>query len=104
MLLAVEFYLEGAKEIVIVAPAQAGDLEAMLAPLRTRFVPNRTLSVVRAGEVSDADAKILPLTRGRKAIGGLVTAYVCENRVCAYPTTSPEEFLKQIRAKKLSAP
>ncbi|MBW2271644.1 MAG: thioredoxin domain-containing protein [Deltaproteobacteria bacterium] len=96
LLLAVEYHLSKVKEIVIVGPARGGDMAAMLAPLRVRFLPNKTLSVLREGEAKAADTAILPLTGGKRAIGGRVTAYVCVDRVCAYPTSSPEELAKQL--------
>jgi len=96
LLLAVDYHLAEVKEIVIVGPPRGGDLAAMLAPLRSRFLPNRTLSVLREGEAAAAQAELLPLTGGKRAIRGRVTAYLCVNRVCDYPVTSPEKFAKQL--------
>jgi uncharacterized protein YyaL (SSP411 family) len=36
------------------------------------------------------------LVRGKEAVGGRVTAYVCEGRTCMAPTGNPAELLKQI--------
>ncbi|WP_028648936.1 thioredoxin domain-containing protein [Nocardiopsis sp. CNT312] len=38
----------------------------------------------------------VPLLRGRAAIGGRATAYVCEGFVCKLPVTSPEELAEQL--------
>jgi uncharacterized protein YyaL (SSP411 family) len=39
----------------------------------------------------------VPWITGKVAQQDRVTAYVCENRVCALPTTDPEVFAGQIR-------
>ena len=98
MFLAVDYQLDTPKEIIIVSPGPGSgpELDAMLAPLRSIFLPNRTLSVVIEGADLEAHAKLSPIVKGKRAQGGKVTAYVCENRVCKFPTDSPSEFAKQI--------
>ena len=100
LLLAVDYQLDATKEIVVVAPPNGGNLAAMLAPLRTAFVPNRILSVVREGDELDRAAAVVPLVEGRIASKGRVTAYVCERRVCLRPTADPREFAKQLAEVK----
>ena len=63
--------------------------------MRSAFLPNRTLSVVVEGSDLAAHATLSPMVKGKRALGGKVTAYVCENRVCKFPTESPSEFTKQ---------
>jgi uncharacterized protein YyaL (SSP411 family) len=106
LLLALEYLHDTPKEIVIVRPASAaGDLNAMLAPLRRSFVPNRVLAVVPEGDGLDEHAALAPLVKGRRAREEQVTAYVCENRVCERPTADPEVFARQIRkVTPLAAP
>ncbi|MBW2291498.1 MAG: thioredoxin domain-containing protein [Deltaproteobacteria bacterium] len=96
LFIAVDYQLDTPKEIIIVSPGRGPELDAMLAPLRKTFLPNRTLSVVIEGEDLEAHAALSPLVAGKRARGGRVTAYVCENRVCKYPTESPAKFSKQI--------
>jgi len=98
LLLAVDMQLDTPKEIVVVRPAgsEAG-IDALLAPLRASFVPNRVLVVAAEGENLDAQVAQVPLLRGKKAQGGRATAYVCENRVCSAPTSDPATFARQIR-------
>jgi uncharacterized protein YyaL (SSP411 family) len=98
LLLALDYYLDAAKEIVVVRPASGGDLPALLAPLRRAFVPNRVLMVVTQGDDLAAHASLVPLVAGKRARLGEVTAYVCENRVCDFPTSDPAVFEKQIRS------
>ena len=97
LLLAFDYLQDEPFEIVIVKPEAGGDAEELLAALRTTFVPNRTLSVVRQGPELDEHAKIAPVVQGRKARNSQATAYVCVNRVCRFPTTDPEVFAKQLR-------
>jgi len=86
------------REVVVVAPEQGGDLEPMLAPLRGIWTPNHVLVVVREGEELESLQKLVPPVGGKRAIAGKVTAYVCENRVCRYPTSSPAALRKQLLA------
>jgi len=82
----------GIREVVLIEAEAGAGLEAMLEPLRSQFVPNRVLIRTREGQSLSALADTLPVVRERKAIGGKTTAYVCENRVCQFPTNEPEVF------------
>ncbi len=95
-LLAVDYYLDTPKEIVIVTPTSRQDAEPLLARLRATFLPNRILTVVVDGEDLAAQTKLIPLLEGKFARDGQATAYVCENRVCDLPTTDPDIFARQI--------
>jgi uncharacterized protein YyaL (SSP411 family) len=97
MLIALDYHLDKPMEILIVAPSPDTDRSAMLAPLRDSFLPNRIVISVSEGEELAAHARLSPLLKQKRALGGKITAYVCEDRVCAYPTSSPEEFAKQLR-------
>jgi uncharacterized protein YyaL (SSP411 family) len=88
----------GIREIVLVEKAGSVDSSAMLAPLRTLFAPNRVLIRTREGEPLDSLAKIRPIISGKTAVGGKTTAYVCENRVCQFPTNDPALFRKQLES------
>ena len=98
MLLALDFLLDRPKQVVVVLPRGAGKDEAapLLSAFRDRFVPNRVLSVVREGQEQEKAARIIPLVRGKEAVGGRVTAYVCEERTCMAPTGNPAELLRQV--------
>ncbi len=100
MLLALDFHLDTAKEIVIVTPRSREEAEPMLARLRETFVPNRILSVATEGDGMAAHVKLVPLLEDKTALKGKPTAYVCERRVCELPTSDPEIFAEQIRKVK----
>jgi uncharacterized protein YyaL (SSP411 family) len=97
MLLAVDFYHDVPKEIVIVTPSRE-EAERLLVELRGAFVPNRVLVVVEVADVAER-SELVPLVRGKLAQSGRPTAYVCERQVCKRPTTDPAVFAQQIRTK-----
>jgi len=103
MLCGIDYWLAGAKEIVIVAAADVAEADPFLGLLRSSFVPNRVLTVVAEGEDADAIAEVVPLVRGKQARGGKATAYVCERQVCDLPTSDPEVFAQQL-ARHRDAP
>jgi len=90
MLLAVDFYLDTPKQIILVGQG----VEPFLGRLRRTFLPNRVLAVVSS---AGGPAELSPLIEGKIALKGKATAYVCERQVCQLPTTDPEVFAKQIR-------
>jgi hypothetical protein len=96
LLLAVDFWTDIPKEIVIVTPSSRAQAEPLLARLRRAFVPNRALVVAAQGPDLEAQARLVPLLEGKLARGGQATAYVCERRVCDRPTTDPELFAAQL--------
>ncbi|HEV8374865.1 MAG TPA: thioredoxin domain-containing protein [Candidatus Polarisedimenticolia bacterium] len=97
MLLAVDFHDDTPKEIVIVTPRRAQEAAPFLSKLRNTYLPNRILVVASEGSDVQSQAERVPLLKGKTTRGGRTTAYLCEDRVCLLPTTSPEEFEKQLR-------
>ncbi len=98
MLLAVDFYLDSPKEIIIVKPENDKDMtEQFLSEFRKQFLPNSTLTVVIQGEKSKTASGIIPSVKHKLAINGKTTAYICEKGFCKLPAKKPEEFSRQIR-------
>lgn len=96
MLVAVDYYLDNAMEIILVVPdGKEKEKKAMLAQLNNRFVPNRVLVVSGESGVT-SNAGLIPPVSGKRAINGKVTAYVCENGACGLPASTPEEFARQL--------
>ena len=100
MLLAQEYFLGTTKEIVLIRPASQANAEKMLDTLRSAYVPNRIVVVVTEGPDLDRHSELIPLLAGKVAREGQTTAYVCENRVCEFPTTDPAVFAAQLRKVK----
>jgi uncharacterized protein YyaL (SSP411 family) len=96
LLMALDFALEPGKEVLIVAPEGAPDLGQLLEALRRSYLPNRILAAVREGSELQRHAQQVPLLRHKKARDGQVTAYVCVNRVCRFPTSELATFREQL--------
>jgi len=101
MLLAVDFYLDSPKEIIIVIPEGKNvEAESFLAEFRKQYLPNRILAVVNEGEELEKHAKVIPLVKSKTAPSGKITVYVCEKGICKLPTSDPAVFAGQIRTVK----
>jgi uncharacterized protein YyaL (SSP411 family) len=74
--------------------------EEMLDAVRSAYVPNRIVVVVTEGPDLDRQSEFVPLLAGKVAREGRTTAYVCENRVCEFPTVDPAVFAAQLRKAK----
>jgi uncharacterized protein len=79
MLVGLDYALGPRREVVI-----AGDFEAFLQHVRSRFLP-RTITL-RAG------APFSPASAGMREIDGKPTAYVCQNYVCQLPVNELQKF------------
>ena len=101
MLLAVDWTLDRPTEIAIVAPRGQRPAALQLAAERgRRFLPNAVTVVVEEGAPLDAAARRIPWLAGKKARGGAVTAYVCEEGICELPAETVEAFGAQLDARK----
>ena len=96
-LLALDFLLDSAKEIVIVTNHSRAEAEPLLTRLRTTYLPNRVLLVTAEGHLSGELARLVPLVQGKVAGKDSAMAYVCKRGVCDLPTADPVVFEKQIR-------
>ena len=98
MLLALDFYLSKRVEIVLITPPDKNGLDAMLAPVRATFYPNRVLVAAAEDEQLESHAELNPLLRDRIARNGQTTVYLCQNYVCGFPTADPATFAEQLAA------
>ena len=97
MLLAVDFYLADAKEIVLVTPAgQPEDAGSWLAELGRAFVPNRILAVIPEDQAG-LHGSILPLAAEKTAVNGRPTAYLCTNGRFGLPIHDLAEFSRLLK-------
>jgi uncharacterized protein YyaL (SSP411 family) len=91
LLCALDFYHQGPAEIVVVAPRGHRDARALLRAIQRVYIPNRTLTRVDADR---ADGAAVPApARGKPAIDGRPTAYVCRRFTCSPPVTDPDALL-----------
>ena len=97
MLQAVEFAIGPSHEVVIVGEESQEDTKAMLAALRSIFLPDKVV-LFRPMHIADpVIAQIASFTAAQKSIDGKATAYVCRNYACQLPTTDPEKMLELLR-------
>ena len=98
MLVALDYFLDKSKEIIVVAPEEKDEgLNSFMEAFRKEYIPNRILAVVKEGEDLEIQAEIIPLLKDKIASKGNATAYVCESGSCELPTTEKEMFTEQIR-------
>ena len=93
LLLALELLHATPKEIVVVAraPLRGEDVRALLAPLRAVFRPNVVLVQAHESDI-EALSQRLPHLKGRTALDGKPTVYVCEGRACRLPARTSEQL------------
>ena len=95
-LCALDFHVGPRVEVVLVA-APGGD---GIAPLATevfgRFLPNRVVAGMVAGDARAAAG--MPLLQERGAVEGRATAYVCRNYACELPVTDALALARQLDA------
>ncbi|MET0799647.1 MAG: thioredoxin domain-containing protein [Actinomycetota bacterium] len=83
------------REVAIVGDPDGDDTRALAAEVMVRrYRPNLVLAV--AAPQNDSARRAVPLLRGRSAIGGSATAYVCEGFTCRVPVTAPEALGAQL--------
>jgi hypothetical protein len=93
-LCALDFHLGPKVEVALVTPN--GDVGPLAAEVFGRFLPNRVVAGMIAG---DADAAAgMPLLQGRALIDGKATAYVCRNYACELPVTDRAALARQLEA------
>ena len=100
MLLALDFLTDAPPEIVLAWPEAAPPPSGMLDLLRRTFLPNRVLAGAAAGAAAEALGRVAPVARGKVAVDGLPTAYVCERGACQLPATDEASLAARISAVK----
>jgi hypothetical protein len=93
-LIAIDFFLGPAYEVVVAGKTGSRDTEEMLATLRLEFIPNKVLVFKPSSESGEGISKISKFTDKLTAIDGKATAYVCRNFQCSLPTTDPASMLE----------
>ena len=97
MLLAVDFYLDQPKEVVLVSPkGMRAVSDPLLDQLRKEFLPNKVFAFVEEGDDLAEQAKVIPLVKSKYPIKGMTTAFVCEKGICKLPTSDPTVFRTQL--------
>lgn len=101
MLLAIDFYYDNAKEIIIITPEKEKmESKKFITEFSNHFIPNRIVSVISEGNDLKNQAKTISIANGKIAIRGKTTAYVCTLGSCELPTDNIDIFAQQIRKKQ----
>jgi uncharacterized protein YyaL (SSP411 family) len=101
MLLAADFELGPAFEVVIAGNPRAPDTESMLHALGAAFVPDKVVLLRPTDERSPEILRLAEYTRYQAGIGGKATAYVCLKYNCKLPTTEAGKMLELLGVKTL---
>jgi uncharacterized protein YyaL (SSP411 family) len=89
LLCALDFYLNGASEIVVVGDRADPALEDLIASAHAVYLPDK---LVQVAAPQAPLAEISPLLRDKTQVSGKATAYVCRNFTCSRPVTNPREL------------
>ena len=89
MLCALDFYLRGAKEVVIIGNPEETAVQEFIGEINAIYLPNK---VVQLAPPQKSLAEISPLLQGKTPVDGRPTVYVCENFTCSAPVNSAGEL------------
>ena len=95
---ALDFYVSSPKEIAVIGPRDDPATQALLDTVFHRFLPNKVVMGVEpplSPTVGNSGSDI-PLLAGRGMVGGLPSAYVCQNYACQLPVTDPAGLAEQL--------
>ncbi len=95
MLEAVDLYLRGATEIVIIGHSKSAEFREWTERIGLLYIPNLAIYAV---DLARAPADFLPeQARGKEQLDGKLTAYVCRERACSMPLTSYKSLEAELR-------
>jgi len=98
LLSALERRLVRPLEVAVVGPPADPRVQALLAEVRQRFLPQAVVVLAPSDEAARALAATIPLLAGRSQLGGQPTAYVCQNFACQLPVTDRQGLAAQLKA------
>jgi hypothetical protein len=93
-LCAFDFHLGPVVEIALVASPGGDGLAPLAAEVFERYLPNRVVAGMTAGDAKAASG--IPLLEGRTAVEGKATAYVCRHYSCQLPVTDRAALARQL--------
>jgi uncharacterized protein YyaL (SSP411 family) len=97
MLVALDFYLDKPKQIVIAGNPQHDDVKAMLREVHKQYIPNKVILLADGGEGQRFLSQYTSFLRSVEMHGGKATSFICENYVCRLPTTDPQEMARLLQ-------
>ncbi|MEO7167583.1 MAG: thioredoxin domain-containing protein [Spartobacteria bacterium] len=97
MLVALDFSLTKAKQIVIAGRPGATDTRELLDEVHRHYLPNTIVLLADGGPGQKYLAGKLEEMKAMQPVDGKATAYVCENFACKAPVTSVEDLRKALK-------
>jgi len=94
LLLAVQRRHAGSAELVLVAPSERADLQPFLRAIAAVYLPGHVVVTAVEGADLERQERAVPLLKGKLAMGGQPTAYLCFGGSCQEPTTDPARFVE----------
>ena len=94
LLVALDFMVGPAYEVVIVGDQQSQTAREILRTLGTKFIPNKT--VLLKSENDEGLEAIAEYTRSMKTKNDKTTIYVCRNYACSEPTNDTDKALEAL--------
>jgi len=94
LLCSLDLYLSEPKEVALVGDPGSHEIRLFVKEVFSRYLPNKVIASSKEGDPSAAES--IGLLRGKSAIDGRPTAYVCRDYVCLAPVTTPEELAVQL--------
>ena len=91
MLSAVDLYLNSLMQIVIVGD-DIEETKEFVDEINRHFLPDKVIAFAGNRAFGEVDPGLVPMTRGRVAIQGKPTVYICENYACRAPITELEDL------------
>ncbi len=101
MLVALDFYLDQPKQIVLAGDRRTEDTQQMLRELHKQFIPNKVIMLADGGEGQHFLAQHINFIQSVKMQNGKATAYICENYVCQLPTTDLKIMARLLQGKPI---
>ena len=96
MLIAADFALGPAREVVIVGNPTRSDTKELLRLLRDRFVPGMVVLLRPDDQTHPAITTLAKFTGEMTTMNGRATAYVCSGYACSRPTNDAERMMQEI--------
>jgi len=94
LLCSLDLYLSEPKEVALVGDPGSHEIRLFVNEVFSRYLPNKVIASSKEGDPSATES--IGLLRGKSAIDGRPTAYVCRDYVCLAPVTTPEELAVQL--------
>jgi uncharacterized protein YyaL (SSP411 family) len=99
LMMALDFALGPAYEVVVAGDSQAGGTQKALATIQKHFIPNKVVMLRPTEVVSPEIDKISPVSGYKASRDGRVNIFVCSDYKCQSPTTDIDRALESLGVK-----